>query len=183
MTKAERMLGVMDRTITQWFFPVIGKRKARLLRQLVARHKPRRAVEVGSLFGYSALVIASALPRGGRLTCIEHNPFMAMIVEGNVERAGLGRRVKVVAGDARRVLPRQPGPVDFVFIDADKDDYLKYLRAVEPRLTAGAVVVADNTGMYRRDVASYLKHVRGDGYSSREHDFGFDCMEVSVFRG
>jgi predicted O-methyltransferase YrrM len=183
MTKAERMLGVMDRAVTQWFFPVVGKAKGRVLRRLVARHKPRRAVEIGSLFGYSAILIAASLPRGGQLTCIEQNPFMAMIVEGNAERAGLGKRVKVVAGDALRVLPRLRGPIDFVFIDAEKADYLRYLRAVEPRLTAGALVVADNTGMYRRDVKRYLDHVRGDGYASREYDFGSDCMEVSVFRG
>jgi predicted O-methyltransferase YrrM len=92
--------------------------------------------------------------------------------------------VKVVVGDALRVLPLLRGPVDFLLIDANKDDYLDYLRAVEPRLVKGALIVADNTGMFRRDVKPYLDHVRTDPrYRSREHDFGFDCMEVSVFRG
>jgi predicted O-methyltransferase YrrM len=92
--------------------------------------------------------------------------------------------VKVVVGDALRVLPLLRGPVDFLLIDAKKDDYLDYLRAVEPRLLKGALIVADNTGMYRRDVKPYLDHVRESGhYQSREHDFGFDCMEVSIYRG
>jgi predicted O-methyltransferase YrrM len=105
-------------------------------------------------------------------------------VKLNAETAGLGKRVKVVVGDALRVLPLLRGPVDFLLIDANKEDYLDYLRAVEPRLVRGALIVADNTGMYRRDVKAYLDHVRTDPrYQSREHDFGFDCMEVSVYRG
>jgi caffeoyl-CoA O-methyltransferase len=182
-TAAERMLRAMDRTVSHWHFPIIGRDKGRLLKRLLARHKPRRAVEVGSLFGYSAILIGSSLPRGGRLTCVEQDAFLAWISERNLEEAGLRRQARVVVGDALRVLPMLRGPVDFVLIDANKEDYLDYLRAVEPRLTRGAVVVADNTGIFRRDVRPYLAHVRGGGYQSREHDFGDDCMEVSVFRG
>ena len=184
MTKiAARMLRLMDRTVEEWYFPVIGREKGRVLRRLLAQHRPRRGVEIGSLFGYSAILIAASLPRGGTLTCIEQNPFMAMIVEENARHAGLGARVTVVTGDALRVLPRFRGRVDFVFIDAEKDEYLRYLRAMEPRLTTGALVVADNTGISRREVRPYLAHVRGAAYESHEHDFGSDCMEVSVYRG
>ena len=56
-------------------------------------------------------------------------------------------------------------------------------KAVEPRLVRGALIIADNTGIYRRDVKPYLQHVRGGApYTSREYDFGFDAMEVSVAR-
>jgi predicted O-methyltransferase YrrM len=185
MTKtATRMLRLMDRAVTEWTLPVIGREKGRVLRRLLLKHQPRRGIEVGSLFGYSAILVASHLPRGGRLTCVEQNPYLAKFVEYNAEAAGLGKRVKVVVGDALRVLPLLRGPVDFFLIDAKKEDYLDYLRAVEPRLVKGALIVADNTGMFRRDVKAYLDHVRAGGrYQSREHDFGFDCMEVSVFRG
>ena len=185
MTKtATRMLRLMDRAVTRWRIPVIGRAKGRVLRRLLLKHQPRRGIEVGSLFGYSAILVAGYLPRGGRLTCVEENDYLAKFVESNVEAAGFGRRVKVVVGDALRVLPLLRGPVDFLLIDARKEDYLDYLRAVEPRLVKGALIVADNTGMYRRDVKPYLDHVRTDPrYQSREYDFGFDCMEVSVFRG
>jgi predicted O-methyltransferase YrrM len=185
MTKtATRMLRLMDRAVSLWHIPVIGRDKGRVLRRLLLKHKPRRALEVGSLFGYSAILVAGYLPRGGRITCVEQNPYLARFVTSNAERAGLGSRVKVVVGDALRVLPLLRGPVDFLLLDARKEDYLDYLRAVEPRLVKGALVVADNTGVYRRDVKPYLDHVRGGGrYDSREHDFGFDCMEVSIFRG
>jgi predicted O-methyltransferase YrrM len=181
---ATAMLRLMDRAVTRWHFPVIGARKARLLGDLVRRRRPRRVVEVGSLFGYSAIVIAGHLPRGGRLTCVEANPYLAMFVEANVREAGLGGRVTVVTGDGRAVLPTLPSPVDLAFIDAAKEQYLEYLQALEPKLAPGAVVVADNTKMFRTAVRPYLDHVRGSGrYESREHDFGDDAMEVSVLGG
>lgn len=181
---ASRMLRLMDRAVALWHLPVIGKGKGRGLRRFLARHRPRRGLEVGSLFGHSAILVGGGLPRGGRLTCIEANPYLAKFVESNVAQAGLGRRVKVVVGDALRVLPLLRGRVDFLLIDARKEDYLDYLRAVERRLVTGALIVADNTGIFRRDVKSYLEHVRGGGrYDSRGYDFGFDCLEASVQRG
>jgi caffeoyl-CoA O-methyltransferase len=182
-SKGERMLALMDRAVTEWTVPVIGREKGRVLRRLLADRKPKRAIEVGSLFGYSAILIGGALGRGGRLDCIEQNAYLAKFVEMNAAHAGLGRRVRVIVGDALKVLPGLAGPIDFMLIDAKKEDYLRYLRAVERRLAPGAVVVADNTGIFRDDVKDYLAHVRRPPYASREHDFGFDRMEVSVYRG
>jgi predicted O-methyltransferase YrrM len=184
MTKgAQRMLALMDRATTRWHIPVIGRTKGRVIRRLIDQHRPRRAVEIGSLLGYSAILIAGSLRPGGRLVCIEAHPYLAHVVADNIEEAGLARRVKVVAGDALRVLPLVRGRFDFVLLDAAKEDYLDYLRQLEPKLTRGAVVVADNTGVFRREVAPYLEYVRDTAgrYRSREYDFGDDAMEVSIF--
>ena len=183
--RARRMLAVMDRANALWHIPNIGRAKGRVIRRLIDRHRPERALEIGSLLGYSAILIAGSLPARGRLTCVEQNPFLAGLVAANVEEAGLARRVKVVGGDALRVIPLLPGRVDFVLIDAVKADYLDYLRQIEPKLRPGAVVVADNTGIHRREVAPYLAYVRDAGgrYASREYRFGDDAMEVSVLRG
>jgi len=181
--QARRMLALMDRATTRWHIPNVGRPKGRVLRRLLDRHRPTRAIELGSLLGYSAILIAGSMPPRGRLTCVETNPFLAGLVRANVAEAGLDRRVKVVAGDALRVIPLLPGRFDFAFIDAAKEDYLDYLRQLEPKLVPGAVVVADNTGYFRRDVAPYLEHVRTGGrYDSRGYDFDDDAMEVSVLR-
>jgi predicted O-methyltransferase YrrM len=177
------MLTLMDRATTAWHIPVVGRAKGRVLRRLLDRHRPTRAIELGSLLGYSAILIAGSMPPRARLTCVEANPFLADLVRANVAEAGLGRRVKVIAGDALRVIPLLPGRFDFAFVDAAKDDYLDYLRQLEPKLVPGAVVVADNTGHFRRDVALYLEYVRTSGrYDSRRYDFGDDAMEVSILR-
>jgi predicted O-methyltransferase YrrM len=183
-TQAQRMLAVMDRATALWTIPTVGRQKGRLIRRLIERHRSTRAIELGSLLGYSAILIASALPPRGRHTAIEANPFLAWLVKANVEAAGLARKVKVVTGDALRVIPLLSGRFDFALIDAAKEDYLDYLRQLEPKLTPGAVVVADNTGSYRRDLAPYLEYVRnGSGrYDSREYAFDDDAMEVSVLR-
>jgi predicted O-methyltransferase YrrM len=182
--KAQRMLAAMDRATSLWHIPNVGRAKGRVIRRLIDRHRPTRALEIGSLLGYSAILIAGALPPGGRLTCIEESDYLAKFVKANAEEAGLGRKVKVVVGDALRVIPLLPGRFDFVLIDANKEEYLDYLRQLEPKLARGAVVVADNTGVFRRDVAAYLEHVRDPHgpWQSREHDFGDDAMEVSVLK-
>jgi predicted O-methyltransferase YrrM len=181
---AQRMLGMMDRATALWQVPVIGRDKGRVIRKLIERHRCSRAMEIGSLLGYSAILIASALPPRGRLTCLEANGYLAKFVKFNLERAGLGKKAKVVVGDAVRVIPLLPGRFDFVLIDAAKEDYLDYLRQLEPKLVTGAVVVADNTGAFRREVAGYLDHVRNPAgrYDTQEYEFGADAMEVSVVR-
>src|SRR3989442_15010922 len=103
--KAQRMLSVMDRTTNLWHIPNVGRAKGRVIRRLIDRHRPTRAVEIGSLLGYSAILIAGALPAGGRLTCLEANDYLAQFVKANVAEAGLGSRVRVVGGDARGAIP------------------------------------------------------------------------------
>jgi predicted O-methyltransferase YrrM len=183
--KARRMLGLMDRATRLWHIPNVGSAKGRVIKRLLDKHRPQNGVEIGSLLGYSAILIASFMPPKGRLTCLEANPYLAKFVKANVGEAGLGRRVKVIEGEALRTIPLLPGRFDFVFVDAVKEDYLDYLRQLEPKLKPGAVIVADNTGVFRRDVQPYLDYVR-DGigrYTSREYDFGDDTMEVSVLGG
>jgi predicted O-methyltransferase YrrM len=183
MTKtARRMLAVMDRATSLWRIPNVGRRKGRVIRRLIEKHECEHALEIGSLLGYSAILIASALPPRGRLVCLEANPYLAKFVKSNAETAGVGKRVKVIVGEALRAIPLLPGRFDFVLIDAEKEDYLDYLRQLEPKLARGAVIVADNTGIYRKDVKPYIDYVRDEAgrYTSREYEFGDDAMEVSI---
>jgi predicted O-methyltransferase YrrM len=184
MTRVQRrMLQVMNSALRWWRFPAIGPEKGRLVRRLVERHRPMRALELGSLFGYSAILIGGSLPPRGRLTCIEANDLLARLVRRNLDAAGLARRATVIHGDALRAIPLLRSRFDFVLIDAVKADYLEYLRSLEPKLARGAVVVADNTGVFRREIRPYLDYVRASGrYETREYAFSDDCMEVSVLR-
>src|SRR5439155_19199076 len=100
--RAKRMLALMDRATTLWHIPVVGRAKGRVIRRLLERHRPTRALELGSLLGYSAILIASHLPPSGRLTCLEADEFLAWLVKANVEEAGLARRVRVIASEALR---------------------------------------------------------------------------------
>ena len=92
----------------------------------------------------------------------------------------------MVVGDALRVHSAAAGPLRLRAASTRrKEDYLDYLRQLEPKAAPGAVVVADNTGVFRKDVGEYLAYVRDPAgrWESREYDFGDDTMEVSVLRG
>lgn len=115
-----------------------------LLGALVALVRPRLVVEIGTLFGYSAIWIARHLDSKGHLVTIEANPAYAAVARHNLENAGLSARVEVREGTAIDVLVGVPGPVDLVFIDADKVSYPEYLTWSRRALRPGGLVVADN---------------------------------------
>src|SRR5215831_14313130 len=106
----------------------------------------RRAVEVGTFTGYSAISIARGLAADGRLLCCDVNPEWAAIARRYFERAGLSDRITLRLGPAIetiRGLPPTP-ELDLVFIDADKTGYRAYYEDLLPRLRPGGVVAFDN---------------------------------------
>ena len=160
--------------------PILGARKGKLLAELVRTHKPRHILEVGTLIGYSAILMAGELAAGARITCVELSADNAAKARRNFAAAGVADRIEIAVGAGRTVIPTLKGPFDFMFIDAAKEEYLDYLKAAEPKLARKAVVVADNVGMFRKEVAPYLNHVKkGGGYTSKTNDFGSDAVEVS----
>ena len=153
------------------FIPSIGPVKGKILAEVVKTHKPRKILEVGSLYGYSAILIAKNSPAKAEITTVEKNPEHARITEQNIERARLESQIKVIRGDAKEILPTLPGPFDLVFLDAEKTQYLDYLKAVENNLHQGSVVVADNVGVFQDQMQNYLHYVRNTGrYRSRTVD-------------
>ena len=184
--KAQRMLAAMDRANTLWNIPNIGRAKGRVIRRLIDRHRPTRAIEVGSLLGYSAILIAGALPPGGKLICLEANDYLAKFVKSNAEEAGLGRRV---TRDGRRRAAGDPAAAGPLRLRAPRRAQGRL-----PRLSAPAraearrparwwwpTIPACSAGTW----AQYLAYVRDPAgrWQSREYDFGDDTMEVSVLRG
>jgi predicted O-methyltransferase YrrM len=87
----------------------------------------------------------------------------------------------VVHGDALEVIPKLSGKFDFIFIDAEKSEYLQYLKLAENRISKNCVVVADNVKIFKNTLGDYLNHVRNPkNYKSKTYDLGFDAIEVSV---
>jgi predicted O-methyltransferase YrrM len=120
--------------------PVQGK-----LLQLMARMAgARRILEVGTLGGYSTIWLARALPEGGELVTLELEEHHATVARSNIERAGLGDRVTVIAGPALDSLETLSGPFDFVFIDADKQNNAAYVDHAVRLSRPGTTIVVDN---------------------------------------
>jgi len=121
--------------------PVAG----RFLELLVWGVQPRRALEIGTFSGHSALSIAAGLPDGGHLDTLELDPERAAVAQRYFDRSPYGSRITLHLGPALESLGKLEGDFDFVFIDADKEGYVDYYEAVLPRLSERGLIVADNT--------------------------------------
>ncbi len=124
--------------------PITERESARLLASFVRACGARTALEVGTNLGYSATWIAGALPPDGRLICLDIDAELLERAREHLEHARLADRVELRCGRALDLLPDLPGPFDFAYIDANKDDYPAYLDAVVERLRPGGVVCVDN---------------------------------------
>ena len=181
---AESVLKEIEKASEGQFLPIIGPKKCRLLVDLIKKYKPKRVLEVGTLVGYSAILMAQNLPKGGRIISIEIDSDTAKIARENIERAGFDHLVDVKLGDAVIVIPTVKDKVDFLFLDAAKEEYRQYLKLAESKLNKNAVVVADNVKMFEADMKDYLDYVRRSGkYESKTYDLGSDAVEVSILKG
>lgn len=153
---------------------LIGPHEGALLAMLVRLTGARRILEIGSFTGYSALCMAEALPAKGRLTTCEIKPEHADIARSFCARSPHGHKIKIHLGPAIETLAGLPASTrfDFVFLDADKENYVNYYEAILPRLRPDGIVVADNVlwsgrvlapkKKTDRAVASFNKHVHRD---------------------
>jgi len=181
--------------------PIIGK--------VIKRYKPKTILEIGTLHGYSAILMANFVlkthddychydsndthPKEVIVTCLEIDKNLAKIAKKNIERAGLSDRIDVITGDAIKVIPMLDNnhyKFDFVFLDAEKNQYFLYLKLLEENnlLKKKAIVVADNVLIYENEMKDYLDYVRNSGrYNSytTETSLEFnknikDALEISI---
>lgn len=107
----------------------------------------KRAVEIGTLGGYSGISIARGLGQGGKLYTFEADSKHARVAREAFDKAGFSDAVEVFIGPAVDKLPEinSKGPFDLVFIDADKENYPNYLQWAADHLRVGGVILGDNT--------------------------------------
>ncbi|MDQ2631609.1 MAG: O-methyltransferase [Actinomycetota bacterium] len=120
--------------------------QGKLLQLLVRLSGAKKILEFGTLGGYSAILMARALPGDGRLITLEAKPEYADVAQRSIEQAGVGERVEVRVGPALEALPalEEEAPFDFVFIDADKVNTPNYFSWALDRVRPGGLIAADN---------------------------------------
>ena len=169
------------------FIPSIGPVKGKILAEIVKKTRPKRILEVGALYGYSAILMAKNSPAGVEIVSVEKSPKHVRIAMKNIKRANMDGNITMVKGDGTTELRKLSGTFDLVFLDAEKTEYLIYLKAVEKNLHKGSVVVADNVGIFKDQMQDYLEYVRNKGpYKSRTvetflefSDTTKDAIEIS----
>jgi predicted O-methyltransferase YrrM len=133
------------------------------LRDEVVKVKAKRALEIGTSNGYSGIWVSLGLVKtGGRLLTLEINQERANLAQENFHAAGVDSLVTLKLGDALEEVPKLEGPFEFVFIDAAKQDYVRYLQMVVPLVTSGGVIVAHNVTDLRSSLGDFIQAVKTD---------------------
>jgi len=126
------------------FQMLCGQVEGQYLQMLVAAVGARRVLEVGTFTGFSALMMAAALPADGELITLELSPKHAAFAKSFFERSPAGKKITLIEGPALESLHSLQGPFDFAFIDANKTGYPAYYDAVVPILSDRGIIAADN---------------------------------------
>lgn len=137
--------------------PVVDGRTLRLLTEAVdAKH----VVEIGSSNGYSGIWICLGLLKtGGKLTTHDIDAGRTALAKKNYARAGVDKLVTHVFGDAHQEITKLEGPIDLVFIDADKEGYPDYLDKLLPLVRPGGLILAHNINMRGGGISAYYEAV------------------------
>jgi caffeoyl-CoA O-methyltransferase len=122
-----------------------GTIEGRFLELLVFGLGAKRVLELGTYSGYSSLSMAAGLPEGGHIDTCEADETHAEVARRYIAQSPYADRITVHIGPALDTIPQLEGEFDFVFIDADKENYLNYYEALLPRLAEHGVMAIDNT--------------------------------------
>ena len=162
-SKVSCVLRSLEELAQKEFVPSIGPIKGRIITDIIRKYKAKNILEIGTLYGYSAILMAAAvLPSDGKVVTIELDKSIADIARKNIAAAELSDSVDVRAGNALQVISKLDFEFDLLFLDAAKNEYLKYLKLAEKKksLKEGAIIVADNVEVSKNDMQDYLQYVR-----------------------
>jgi predicted O-methyltransferase YrrM len=122
-----------------------GTIEGRFLEFLVYALRARRVLELGTYSGYSSLSMAAGLPEGGHIDTCEYDETHAEVARRYIAQSPYADRITIHLGAALETIEKLEGEFDFVFIDADKENYVNYYDALLPRLADGGLMALDNT--------------------------------------
>lgn len=123
---------------------MVGHLEGMFLKLLVVLTKAKRVLEVGTFTGYSALCMAEGLPEGGRIITCDVDPKATTIARSFWARSPHGAKIDLKLAPALDTIATLDEPIDLVFIDADKQNYVRYWDACVPKVRSGGVLLADN---------------------------------------
>ena len=140
----EELAADLRRTLTSPGM-MVGRLEGRYLELLTFALGAGRVLEIGTFGGYSALSMAAGLAPGGRIVSCEISEVHAEFARRHIAASPHADAIEVKVGPALDTIAGLEGPFDFVFIDADKANYLAYFEAVLPKLAPRGLIAADNT--------------------------------------
>ena len=143
-TENSEILEAVEQEALSTYVPIIRKEMQSFLKVLLMIQKPMCILEVGTAVGFSVLLMSEAAPEGCRITTIENYEKRIPIARENFRRAGKEEQITLIEGDAMDVLTTLEGSFDFIFMDAAKGQYIRYMPQVLRLLRPGGTLVTDN---------------------------------------
>ena len=148
----KKILSILDDIRTRQSFRNVPPQDGRLLRLLTEAMNAKNVVEIGTSTGYSGIWFGMALQNtGGRLTTFEIDAQRAATARANFKRAGMADIITLIEGDAHEKVTELKGPIDILFLDADKDGYIDYLHKLLPLVRSGGLVIGHNINLRMAD--------------------------------
>ncbi|ASS74743.1 hypothetical protein CIG75_06985 [Tumebacillus algifaecis] len=135
------LLQQMEQRAEAGFIPILDLETVSFMQVLLKIARPRRILEVGTAIGYSALVMAGACE--AQITTLERDAERAAEARVNFDKAGLNGRIELLEGDALDLIEGL-GQYDFIFLDAAKGQYPRFLQLLDPHLEQGGILLSDN---------------------------------------
>jgi predicted O-methyltransferase YrrM len=132
---------------------------------LLKTHKPKKILEIGMSVGYSTLWFAGTISKKSKIITIEQNPKKIELAKKNFTKAGVSNMIKIKQGIAKDILTQlsnSKNKFDFIFIDADKEQYSLYFDLCLPMLKKGGIIAADNIlfpTRFKKHIQKYLNHI------------------------
>lgn len=161
--------------------PVEGK----LLQIIIKLLQPKNCLEIGTFTGYSALSIAEALPVDGKLITCELRQQNATFAQKYFDRSPFGHKIEIRLGDAINTIQQINHSLDFIFIDADKNNYPTYYDLLIPKLRNGGIMIVDNA-LWKGEVvapeSSAAKAIHALNLKAR-HDRNVETVMLSIRDG
>ncbi len=136
-------LSELEKEALDTYVPIVRKDMQAYLKYEMLRAKPRKILEVGTAIGFSALLMSEYAPDAD-ITTIENYDKRIPIARENFVRFGKQDKIKLIEGDAFKILPTLDGTYDFIFMDAAKGQYINYLPDILRLLSSGGILVSDN---------------------------------------
>ena len=164
----KRVKSFLEDNANNWRDMNVPLSDGRILYDIIVKNRYKRAVEIGTSTGHSAIWIAWALSKtGGKLITIEIDKRRYLEAQANFKKAGVSDYIDVRLADAHELVPKLEGKYDFVFSDADKYWYKNYFIAMDPKLEVGGCFTAHNTIMRTNGIRDFLEYVESlDNYKT-----------------
>ena len=122
----------------------VGHLEGDFLRLLARIVRAKSILEIGTFTGYSALVMAEALPPDGKIITLDLDESCTAIAKKYWAKSPHGKKIELRLGSAIEAFPKLKGPFDLVFMDADKENYVRYWEEILPKVRKGGLIVVDN---------------------------------------